>query len=161
LETSPFSFRLATTTDLPKIILLLSDDPLGATRESFEDPLPKSYYSAFEEIDKDPNNELLVIQDSLAELIGVLQLTFIPSLTYRGGWRAMIEAVRIDKIHRSLGLGRKLVSEAIKRARKRNCVLVQLTSDKTRPDSIRFYEELGFVASHEGLKLKLEETPNP
>ncbi len=88
-------------------------------------------------------------------VVGVLQITYIPYLTYQGSWRALIEGVRIDKSHRAGGLGSMLVLEAIERAKQKNCRLVQLTSDKARPEAIQFYEKLGFTASHEGLKLKL------
>jgi GNAT superfamily N-acetyltransferase len=147
-------FRRATQNDLPAIVRLLADDPLGAQRERFEDPLPGAYGDAFAAIDRDPNNELVVLERA-GEVIGVLQLTFIPYLTYQGGWRALIEGVRIDARFRSGGLGRQLFEWAIARARERGCHLIQLTSDKARPDAIRFYESLGFVASHEGMKLKL------
>ena len=88
-------------------------------------------------------------------MVGVLQLTFIPGITYRGGWRALIEGVRIAAELRSSGVGKRLFERAIDRARERGCHVVQLTSDKSRADAIRFYERLGFVASHEGLKLHL------
>ena len=133
---------------------MLADDPLGAKREAYATPLRDSYYSAFDAIDRDPNNELIVAVVA-NRLIGVLQLTFIPYLTYRGGWRAMIEGVRVDGSVRSAGIGRKMIEWAIERAQARRCHLVQLTSDKARPDAIRFYEGLGFVASHEGMKLHL------
>jgi ribosomal protein S18 acetylase RimI-like enzyme len=145
-------FRRATEADLAAIVHLLADDPLGAARESDTTPLPDSYYRAFAAIDADPNNELIVA-DGDGAVLGVLQLTFIPSITYRGGWRALIEGVRVAAALRSSGLGRALVVRAIERARERGCQLVQLTSDKKRPDAIRFYERLGFVASHEGMKL--------
>jgi GNAT superfamily N-acetyltransferase len=135
---------------------MLADDPLGAKREACATPLPDSYYAAFDAISRDPNNELLVAVHG-GRLIGVLQLTFIPYLTYRGGWRALIEGVRVDGSMRSSGVGRKLIDRAIERARERGCHLVQLTSDKARPDAIRFYENIGFVASHEGLKLHLDQ----
>ena len=94
-------------------------------------------------------------------LVGVLQLTFIPYLTYMGGWRALIEGVRVSSDARSLGIGRQLIEWAIDRARERNCHLVQLTTDKSRPDALRFYEKLGFKASHEGMKLHLDRSdPN-
>lgn len=131
---------------------LLADDPLGAKRERFEIPLPDSYLRAFEAIDADPNNELVVACLG-AEVVGVLQLTFIPYLTYQGGWRALIEAVRVDSRQRSRGLGKTMFEWAIARARERGCHLVQLTTDKARADAKRFYESLGFVASHEGMKL--------
>lgn len=148
------AFRRARAADVPDIVRLLADDPLGARRERFETPLPESYLRAFAAIDADPNNELIVVEQD-ARAIGVLQLTFIPSLTYQGGWRALIEGVRIDARIRSQGLGRALFEWAIARARERGCHLVQLTTDKTRPDAKRFYEGLGFVASHEGMKLHL------
>lgn len=147
--------RNATPGDLPRIVELLADDPLGAQREACVSPLPASYREAFAEIDRDPNNELVVVEDQAGRVIGVLQLTFIPYLTYKGSWRALIEGVRVARDHRSRGIGRRLFAWAIERARERGCRLVQLTSDKTRPDAIRFYESLGFVASHEGMKLHL------
>jgi GNAT superfamily N-acetyltransferase len=148
------AFRRAQRGDLPGIVRLLADDPLGAKRERFADPLPESYLRAFEAVDADPNNELVVACLG-EEVVGVLQLTFIPYLTYQGGWRALIEAVRIDSKHRSKGLGKTLFQWAIERSRSRGCHLVQLTTDKSRPDAKRFYESLGFAASHEGMKLHL------
>ncbi len=147
-------FRRACREDLDAIVGLLADDPLGAKRESYTSPLAESYYAAFEAIDRDPNNELVVVQVE-GDIVGVLQLTFIPSITYRGGWRALIEGVRVSSNMRSSGVGTRLFMWAIERARQRQCHLLQLTSDKTRPDAIRFYERLGFVASHEGMKLHL------
>ncbi|MPZ46125.1 MAG: GNAT family N-acetyltransferase [Betaproteobacteria bacterium] len=144
--------RQATAQDLPAIVRLLADDPLGAKRECYREPLPASYQAAFAAIERDPNQELCVA--CLGEsVVGVLQLTFIPYLTYQGGWRALIEGVRIAPGLRSRGLGRILFEWAIERARDRGCHMVQLTSDKARPDAIRFYQGLGFVASHEGMKL--------
>lgn len=146
--------RSATRDDVPDVIRMLADDPLGARREAYRSPLPESYYAAFDAISADPNNELVVA--CLDErVIGVLQVTYTPHLTYRGGWRATIEGVRVDSSLRSSGAGRKMLEWAIDRARQRGCHLVQLTSDKSRPDAIRFYEGLGLVASHEGLKLHL------
>jgi GNAT superfamily N-acetyltransferase len=147
-------FRRARREDVPSIVRLLADDPLGAKREKHENPLPSAYHEAFAAIDTDPNNELVVVELD-GQVVGVLQLTFIPYLTYQGGWRALIEGVRIDSRFRSGGLGRRLFEWAIGRATERGCHLVQLTSDKARPDAIRFYESLGFVASHEGMKLPL------
>ncbi len=149
-------FRRASRDDVPGIVRMLADDPLGARREAFASPLPESYYVAFEAIDRDANNELIVAELD-GRIIGVLQMTFIPYLTYRGGWRALIEGVRIDSAVRSSGLGQKLFAWAIDRARQRSCHLIQLTSDKARPDAIRFYESLGFVSSHEGFKLHLDQ----
>ena len=153
------TFRQATRSDVPDIVRMLADDALGQTRESFGSPLPASYYAAFDAIRGDPNNEL-VVACLAGRAVGVLQLTFIPYLTYRGSWRAQIEGVRVDASVRSRGVGRRLFEWAIDRAGQRGCHLVQLTSDKTRADAIRFYESLGFVASHEGFKLQLRSRPD-
>ena len=146
------TFRRAVRGDLPEIVRLLADDPLGAKREEYVLPLPERYHAAFEVIDRDPNQELVVVEFR-GKVVGVLQLTYIPYMTYRGSWRALIEGVRIDSSLRSAGIGRKLFTWAIERVRDKGCRMLQLTSDKTRPDAIRFYESLGFVASHEGMKL--------
>jgi len=146
------TFRQATTEDVIVIVKMLADDPLGAKRENFQDPLPPSYIDAFQTIDADPHNEL-VVAELENEVVGVLQLTFIPYLTYQGGWRALIEGVRVSSGHRGKGFGHKLFEWAIDRAKERGCHLIQLTSDKARPDAIRFYENLGFKATHEGMKL--------
>jgi ribosomal protein S18 acetylase RimI-like enzyme len=148
------TFRAATRADVPEIVRMLADDRLGAAREAYTSPLPDAYYRAFEAIDRDPNNELIVcsVEDRIA---GTLQLTFIPYITHRGSWRAVIEGVRVDSAMRDRGIGRRLIQWAVERARERGCGMVQLTSNKTRTDAIRFYESLGFVASHEGLKLDL------
>lgn len=151
----PEQFRRAVRDDVPAIVHLLADDPLGAMREADVDPLPSSYYAAFEAIDQDPNQELVVAVAN-GRVIGVLQLTFIPSLTYQGSWRAQIEGVRVAADRRSAGIGQRMIAWCIERARQRGCEMVQLTSNKSRAGAIRFYERLGFVASHEGLKLRLE-----
>ena len=149
------TIREARASDITAIVRLLADDPLGATRESFDSPLPDSYRQAFDAIKKDPNNELAVaLQDEI--VVGVLQLTFIPYMTYQGGWRALIEGVRVSAQHRSQGIGQKLFEWAIERARERHCHMLQLTTDKSRPEALRFYEKFGFVPSHHGMKLKLE-----
>lgn len=151
------NFRQATLPDLPAIVRMLADDSLGMQRETFELPLPVSYVDAFSAIERDPNNELVVAEESTGKIAAVLQMTFTPYLTYRGSWRATLEGVRVDRTSRAGGVGRDLLRWAIERARARGCRLVQLTSDKQRPDAIRFYLNLGFVASHEGMKLKLTE----
>ena len=154
VQESAIAFRRASRNDVPSIVRMLADDPIGAKREAYTSPLPESYYLAFEAIDRDSNNELVVAEIE-GKVIGVLQMTFIPYMTYQGSWRALIEGVRIASEARSSGIGRKLFEWAIERARQRRCRLLQLTSDKARPDAIRFYESLGFVASHEGMKLHL------
>jgi GNAT superfamily N-acetyltransferase len=146
------SFRRARSDDVPAIVHLLADDPLGATRERDESPLPPAYLQAFRAVDGDANNELVVACQG-EQVVGVLQLTCIPYLTYQGGWRALIEGVRVASGVRSQGVGKALIEWAIARARERGCIMVQLTTDKARVDAKRFYEGLGFVASHEGMKL--------
>ena len=152
-------FRLAFVADLPAIVRMLADDELGARRERVEDPLPASYMSAFEAIARDPNNELVVGVDAVGSLIAVFQLTFTPHITHQGGWRATIEGVRVASHLRGSGVGGELFRWAIARAGERGCHVLQLSTDKQRPEAKRFYESLGFVASHQGMKLKL--TPNP
>lgn len=146
--------RTATRDDLPAIIAMLANDHLGSKRERYADPLPDVYYRAFDAIDRDPNNEVVVAERS-GKIIGTLQLTMIPNLTYQGGVRALIEGVRVDSTMRSAGIGRILFEWAIDQAKQRGCHMVQLTADKTRPDAHRFYESLGFSATHEGMKLHL------
>lgn len=145
-------FRPAQKSDLTEIVRMLADDALGKQREKFENPLPALYYQAFERIQADNNQELIVVelQD---EIVGTLQLSFIPYLTYQGGIRAQIEAVRIRKDKRQMGLGKNLFEWAIQRAQERGAHLLQLTTDKKRPEAKKFYESLGFQASHEGMKL--------
>lgn len=147
-------FRIATVDDLYKIVEMLADDELGRMRERFETPLPDSYVRAFEAIDSDPNNELIVscLEE---EIVGVLQLTFTPYLTHQGSWRATIEGVRTASSVRGEGMGSQLIRWAIERAKERGCHMVQLTTDKKRADALRFYERLDFTATHEGLKMKL------
>ncbi len=147
------TFRKANREDVPHIIALLADDELGKQREDYRLPLPEKYYAAFANIDQDSNQELMVVENEAGAIIGTLQLSFIPYLTYQGGVRAQIEAVRIHKEHRGQGLGEKLFRWAIQRAEERGAHLLQLTTDKKRPDALRFYEKLGFKASHEGMKL--------
>jgi len=148
------AFRRATRVDVPDIVRMLADDILGDKREQYAVPLPESYYTAFDAIDTASHNELIVAELN-GKVVDVLQLTYIPYLTYRGSWRALIEGVRVDSSLRSSSIGRKLFTWAIERAQSKGCHLVQLTSDKARPEAIRFYESLGFVASHEGMKLHL------
>lgn len=148
-------FRAAVRHDLPAIVALLADDPLGEQREQLSDPLPQSYADAFDAIQADPNNQLIVAIIG-REVAGTMQLTFLPGLSHQGSWRCQIEGVRIDKAFRSQGVGRRMIQWAIEQAVERRCRFVQLTSDKSRADALRFYESLGFKASHEGMKLKLE-----
>jgi len=148
-------FRKAKRNDLPATVQMLANDKLGKLREAYRDPLPESYYTAFDAIDSDPNQELIVGEHE-HQIIGTLQLTFIAGLTYQGGVRALIEAVRIRDDMTGKGIGKQMMEWAIQRARERKAFIVQLTSNKERPGAIRFYEKLGFKASHEGLKIFLE-----
>ena len=146
--------RRATRDDLPCIVAMLHDDGLGKRREDPSLPLDARYIAAFERLDGDEDHLMLVLQqDDL--VVGYLQLSFIPGLSRRGMLRGHIEAVRIAGDRRGQGLGTMLLDHAIDECRRRDCGLVQLTSDKQRTDARRFYERLGFVAAHEGFKLQL------
>ncbi len=147
------TYRRARAEDLPAIVGMLADDPLGQTREDASSPLNPKYSDAFAAIDSDHNQYLAVVEDG-GEVIGCLQLTFIPGLSRLGMWRGQIESVRIAASRQGQGLGRNFFEWAIEECRQRNCELVQLTTDKARPDALKFYESLGFEASHEGMKLK-------
>lgn len=144
--------RRATAADVGAIATMIAEDQLGATRESADDLTP--YLAAFEQIDADPN-QLLIVAERNDEVIGTLQLTFIPGLSRRGSTRGLIEAVRVAAPARGAGLGTTLIQWAVEESRTRGCTLVQLTSDKTRTNAHRFYTNLGFTNSHEGFKLKL------
>ena len=145
--------RNATRQDVATIVRMLAKDKLGRLREDLRDPLPEVYLRAFENIRQDPNQHLMVVEDATGGIIGTLQLSFIQYLTYRGGIRAQIEAVRIREDQRGKGVGEQMIHWAIEKAREKGAHLVQLTTDKKRPDAIRFYERLGFKASHEGMKI--------
>lgn len=146
-------FRKADLEDVPFIIEMLANDKLGSQRENYQQPLPQLYYDAFEKINADANQELMVVENNENEIIGTLQLSFIQYLTYQGGIRAQIEAVRIREDQRGKGIGDAVFRWAIQRAKEKGAHLLQLTTDKKRPDALRFYEKLGFKASHEGMKL--------
>lgn len=148
------TFREAKAEDLERIVEMLSDDLLGSKRERFELPLPSSYIKAFKAIEDDPNNELIVVHYE-SKIVGVLQITFMPYITHQGGWRATVEGVRISSDVRGMGVGSQMIEYAIARAKERGCHLIQLTTDKQREDALRFYERLGFNATHEGFKMKL------
>jgi GNAT superfamily N-acetyltransferase len=147
-------FRSALLSDVPAIVALLADDPLGRQREVIGMPLDPRYIAAFRAIEADANQHLAVaVEDD--EVVGTLQISFIPGIARAGAWRGQIEAVRVAGHRRDSGLGKRMLEWAIEQCRSRNCGLVQLTTDKTRVDAHRFYDKLGFVASHEGYKLDL------
>ncbi|MFC4912406.1 GNAT family N-acetyltransferase [Actinomadura gamaensis] len=157
------TFREATRDDLPFVVRLLANDPIAAGRESVADgTVPDAYFAAFAAIEKDPNNALIVAELD-GEIAGCLQLTYIPGLTYTGGERAQIEGVRVAAEVRGRGIGQLMVGWAIEQARTRGCRLVQLTTDRQRPESIRFYQKIGFRPSHMGMKYHLDasETSEP
>lgn len=154
-----FRLRAATRADLPRILELLADDRLGANREDTSDMAP--YERAFEAIDAEPAH-LLVVGELLGEgqaaagqVVATFQLSFLPGLSRRGSWRSQIEAVRVAAELRGHGIGAAMVAWAAGESRRRGCTLMQLTTDKSRKDARRFYERLGFAASHEGMKLTL------
>ena len=151
---SGVSFRKATPDDIGAIVALLADDEFGRRRERVETPPAACYVKAFAAVDADPN-QLLIVATENGTVVGTLQLTFIAGLSRQGQRRGQIEAVRIAASHRGAGLGRQMIRWAIEKCRERGCGLVQLTSDKNRHDAHRFYDGLGFVASHEGFKLPL------
>ncbi|GHI06454.1 GNAT family acetyltransferase [Streptomyces cellostaticus] len=144
--------RRATADDLPAIIAMLADDPLGAQRESPDDLTP--YLAALERLNADPNQQLVVAVHE-GRVTGTLQLTIIPGLSRRGATRSIIEGVRVHADERGSGLGTQLIEWATEESRRQDCQLVQLTSDSSRTDAHRFYERLGFTASHVGFKLQL------
>ena len=148
-------FRLATRGDLPSIVRMLADDDLGSQRERYENPLPESYYSAFERVDSDPNHELIVVERN-GEVIGTLHLMFLPSVSFQGGLRAQVESVRVDKRFQSQGIGSEMMKWSMERARQRGAHVVQLTTHKSREDAHRFYERLGFKGTHLGMKMSLK-----
>lgn len=149
LDDPMVEIRRAVAADVPAIVAMLADDPLGARRERPGDP---AYAAAFAEIDADPR-QVLAVAMAGAEVVGTLQLTFIPGLSRLGSTRALIEAVRVRTDQRGSGLGGDLIRWAIDTARTRGAALVQLTTDATRKDAHRFYERLGFEATHVGMKL--------
>jgi ribosomal protein S18 acetylase RimI-like enzyme len=147
-------FRLAKREDLSSIVRMLADDELGSQRERYEDPLPESYYSAFDQIENDPNHELIVVERD-GEVIGMLHLMFLPSISFQGGLRAQIESVRVDKRYQNQGIGSALMQWSMQRAKQREAHVVQLATHKTRLDAHRFYERLGFKGTHLGMKFNL------
>jgi GNAT superfamily N-acetyltransferase len=148
-------FRSARREDLPDIVRLLADDDLGSQREKYEEPLPSSYYTAFEQISADPNHQLIVAESD-GRVIGSLHLMFLPSISFQGGLRAQVESVRVDRECRDLGIGSQMMAWTIETARQRGAHVLQLTSHLSRKDAHRFYEKMGFKGSHLGMKLDIK-----
>ncbi|MGH6893935.1 MAG: GNAT family N-acetyltransferase [Dongiaceae bacterium] len=151
---SDLIFRRAGSDDLPTIIAMIADDQIGQSREDPRLPLDARYLEAFTAIERDPNQILAVVELDGA-IIGCLQVTFIPGISRRGAWRGQIESVRVARSKRGGGIGTAMFEWGIATCRERGCSLVQLYTDKSRADAHRFYERLGFKASHEGMKLAL------
>lgn len=150
---SKVTFRTATRADLDAIVALMTDDPLGMTREAGEGSSDK-YALAFAEIEPDQNNLVIVAEDA-GVIVGTFQITFIANLSFEGGRRALIEAVRVADSHQGTGLGREMMSHGVEMARERGCRIVQLTSNRQRDGAIQFYEKIGFEPSHIGFKMYL------
>ena len=151
---SDVRFRAAAAADLPAIIALIADDQLGKARDTASLPLDRRYTDAFAAMQRDPN-QVLAVAEQAGEVIGCMQITFIPGLSRMGAWRGQIESVRVAQSLRGGGIGAAFFQWAIGICRDRGCNLVQLFTDKSRADAHRFYERLGFKASHEGMKLAL------
>ena len=149
-----YKIRRATNADLSAIIALLADDELGRAREVACGDILPGYHNAFEMINNDPNAEIIIMATE-DDVIATAQVNYITYLNFQGGTRAQIESVRVHKNYRSQKLGEKLMLHIIEQAKKRGCHLVQLTTNKSRDRAKSFYEKLGFVASHEGMKLAI------
>ena len=145
--------RVAERGDVPTIVGLLYDDEIARSRGAV-DGITEGHWAAYDAIEADPNNELIVAEVD-GTTVGTMQLSYLPGLSRNGAWRLQVEAVRVAAAHRGEGLGRAMMEWAIERGRARGCALVQLTSDKRREEAHRFYGRLGFTASHEGFKLRL------
>lgn len=154
LNMNTLSLRLAEEKDLFHIVHLYIQDEFGATREHLSSPLLASYQTIFESIKADKNQALIVVNHS-EEIIGTCHLTFMPSLSFKGSWRLNVENIHIDKIFQNQGVGTWLLQKAISMGREKKCKVVQLTTNKKRSQAKAFYEKLGFIASHEGMKLYL------
>ena len=150
---SAVTIRRARRDDVSLIVAMLADDPLGSGRERIEEPLPPSYFRAFEAVEKDPNIQLVVAEQGGA-VVGCLQLCVLPGLSSQGASRALIEDVRVATDCRSRGIGEQLVQWAVAQARARECRLVELLTHNTRVDAQRFYKRLGFAPSHVGMTLR-------
>jgi ribosomal protein S18 acetylase RimI-like enzyme len=151
---SNLRIRPARSGDVPAIAAMLADDALGSGRERIEDPLPPSYFQAFERVERDPNIDLVVAEGEGDEVVGCLQLCILPGLSSQGASRALIEDVRVASHCRSRGIGEQLVQWAVAEARGKGCKLVELLTHNTRVDAQRFYKRLGFAASHVGMTIR-------
>jgi ribosomal protein S18 acetylase RimI-like enzyme len=151
---SSITIRRARRDDVGIIVAMLADDRLGSARERLEDPLPQSYFTAFEAVDRDPNIQLVVAVEAEGAVVGCLQLCMLPGLSSQGASRGLIEDVRVATQCRSRGIGEQMVQWAVTEARAKGCKLVELLTHNTRVDAQRFYERLGFQRSHVGMTLR-------
>jgi ribosomal protein S18 acetylase RimI-like enzyme len=151
---SSVTIRPACRGDVGVIVKMLADDPLGSARERIEDPLPPSYFRAFEAVENDPNIQLVVAEDADGAVVGCLQLCVLPGLSSQGASRGLIEDVRVATHCRGRGIGEQLVQWAVAEARIKGCKLVELFTHHTRVDAQRFYKRLGFQPSHVGMTLR-------
>ncbi|KRQ96202.1 GNAT family acetyltransferase [Bradyrhizobium jicamae] len=151
---SEITIRPARREDVGVIVGMLADDPLGGPRERIENPLPQSYFRAFEKLQRDPNILLVVAVDGASAVVGCLQLCILPGLSSQGASRGLIEDVRVASHCRSRGIGEQMLQWAVVEARARECKLVELLTHHTRVDAQRFYERLGFARSHVGMTLR-------
>lgn len=158
MQVEDVMIRQARAEDLPSIVAMLADDMLGKTREDSSLPLDEGYLAAFAAIEAAPNDHLYVVECG-GRIAGTFQLSFLPGLSRKGMWRAQIEGVRVAASHRGHGLGERMIGRAVDLARQHGCGLVQLTTDRSRLDAQRFYERLGFEATHVGMKLVLDLKP--
>lgn len=140
--------------DVPFIVAMLADDHLGSARERVTDPLPASYFDAFEKVDRDPTFRLVVAETGEGRVVGCLQLCILPGLSSQGASRGLIEDVRVASDCRSRGIGELLVQWAVEEARAQGCKLVELLTHQSRVDAQRFYKRLGFTASHVGMTVR-------
>jgi ribosomal protein S18 acetylase RimI-like enzyme len=150
----PVTIRRARRDDVGAIVRMLADDPLGRARERLEDPLPPSYFRAFEALDRDPNIRLVVAEEADGAVAGCLQLCILPGISSQGASRGLIEDVRVASHCRNCSIGEQLVQWAIAEARAKECKLIELLTHHTRVDAQRFYARLGFQASHVGMTLR-------
>jgi ribosomal protein S18 acetylase RimI-like enzyme len=151
---SPVTIRRARRSDVGIIVGMLADDPLGSARERLEDPLPPSYFAAFDALESDPNINLVVAEDADDTVVGCLQLCILPGLSSQGASRGLIEDVRVAAHCRSRGIGEQLVQWAVAQARAKGCKLIELFTHNSRVDAQRFYKRLGFLPSHVGMTLR-------
>jgi ribosomal protein S18 acetylase RimI-like enzyme len=151
---SSVTIRRARRDDVSVIVAMLADDPLGGARERIEEPLPPSYFQAFEKLEHDPHIRLVVAEDGKGTVVGCLQLCILPGLSSQGASRGLIEDVRVAMPYRSRGIGEQMVQWAVMEARAKGCKLVELLTHNTRVDAQRFYRRLGFQPTHVGMMLR-------